>query len=48
VDAVGRLQVLQRLDVGLPRFRRPVDQIARNRDQVYGELIRSLDDGARP
>ena len=48
VDAVGRFQVSQRLDVGPPRIERAVDQITRDRDQVHAELVRSLDDGARP
>lgn len=48
VDAVGCLQVPQRLDVGASRIERAVDQISRDRDQVHAEFVRSLDDGARP
>lgn len=48
VDAVGRLQVPQRLDVGATRIERAVDQIPRDRDQVDAEPVRPLDDGARP
>jgi hypothetical protein len=48
VDAVGRFQVPQRLDVGASRIESAVDQISRDRDQVDAEFVRSLDDGARP
>jgi hypothetical protein len=39
VDAVGRLQVPQRLDVGASRIESAVDQISRDRDQVDAEFV---------
>ena len=47
-NAVGRLQIPQRRDVGAPRVERAVDQVARDRDQVRAKRVRSFDDGAHP
>src|SRR5450631_1096932 len=48
VDAVGRLQVPQRLYVRSPRIEGAVDQVSRNRNQIHAEQVRSLYDRTRP
>ena len=48
IDPVARLETPQRLYVRASRIDGAVDQISSYGDQVDAELVRSLDDDARP